>query len=214
MLPEIARRLGDVPGMPLLLEQRRRLSPGRVAPGRFEYSFIEFVIFAALLLGVTFLGLRWARGYRAKRDENMTASSGGWRFRTQLDIDAGSPFNRFPDLALAMPHDVMEGQEDDFEVAYFNAYPRRGSPVVPYALVQLPVDPPKGRFVAEQVPDVNASIWGPAASRLLADARGVVVETAPLALLVRSDGASAEAVGRFALALAKAVVEDARGPAH
>lgn len=44
----------------------------------------------------------------------------------------------------------------------------------------------------------------------MATANGVVVDTAPLALLVRSSGASADAVARLALALAKAVVDDSK----
>jgi hypothetical protein len=210
MLSDLARRLADVPGLPSLVEQRRRFSPDRVAPGRFEYSFVEFVIFAVVLLGLTFLGLRLARSYREKRDERLTASSGGWRIRSQLDIDAGSPYNRFSGLALRMPHDVMEGQEHGFEVAYFRGHLSKYSRDVPHALVQLPVDPPRLRFVAPDTPGAPIDGWGPRAAQVLSDARGVVVETAPLALMVFSNGASPEDVGRIALALAKAVVEDAQ----
>lgn len=182
----------------------------RVAPGRFEYSLIEFVVFAALLLGLTFVGLRMARSHREKRDERLTASSGGWRIRSQLDIDAGSPYNRFSGLALRMPQDVMEGREDGFEVSYFRGRLSGDRRDVPHALVQLPVDPPQRRYVARDTSGGLVDGWGPRAAHVLSGARGLVVETAPLALLVHSDGARSDDVGRVALALAKAVVEDAQ----
>lgn len=205
-----------------LLAQRYRSSgPTRLAPGRFEYSFIEFVIFAMVLLGGTFVALKLAREYRQRRDERLTETSGGWRIRSQLDVDAGSPYNRFPGLALRMPHDVMEGHDEGFEVSYFSAYlPRYVGDVpsnraVPHAIVQLPVDPPQGRHAAGDGPAAPIQGWGPRATQVLADARDVVVETAPLALMVASTtGASAVNVGRVALALAKAVVEDASGAAR
>jgi hypothetical protein len=185
--------------------------PDYVAPGRFEYSFIEFVIFAVVLLTTTFIGLKLARDYRQRRDERLTETSGGWRIRSQLDVDAGSPYNRFAGLALRMPHDVMEGHDEGFEVSYFSAHlPRHagdaGSRDVPHAIVQLPVDPPQRRHVAT---DGQIDGWGPRATQVLGEAPGVMVETAPLALMVSSTGASAVNVGRIALALAKAVVEDA-----
>jgi hypothetical protein len=202
-----------------LVAQRQSVHqrPDYVAPGRFEYSFIEFVIFVVVLLAVTFIGLKLARDYRQRRDERLTETSGGWRIRTQLDIDAGSPYNRFPGLALRMPHDVMEGHDDGFEVSYFSAYQPRyvgddpNNRDVPHAIVQLPVDPPECRHVATDGPAEPIDRWGPRATQVLIEARGVVVETAPLALMVCSTGASAVNVGRVALALAKAVVEDANG---
>jgi hypothetical protein len=189
--------------------------PDYVAPGRFEYSFIEFVIFAVVLLGGTFIGLKLARDYRQRRDERLTETSGGWRIRSQLDVDAGSPYKRFPGLALRMPHDVMEGHDDGFEVSYFSAHLPRyvgdaGSRDVPHALVQLPVDPPQRRYIAGDTAPGVVDGWGPRATQVLAEAPGVVVETAPLALMVSSTSASAVNVGRIALALAKAVVEDAK----
>ena len=80
MFPDLVRRLAAAPVVALKLEQYRQLD--RVAPGRFEYRFIEFMVFAAVLLGLTFVGLRMARSYREKRDERLTASSGGWRIRS------------------------------------------------------------------------------------------------------------------------------------
>ena len=210
MLPDILRQLGASPILPRLLAQRQRYS-NRVAPGRLEYSFFEFVIGAALLLGLTFAALALARRYRTERDERLTAQAGGWRVRSQLDFDPGDPFNRFPGLGLAMPQNVMEGQEEGFDVAYFEANVGRRQPSVPHALVQLPVEPPRERYVADDG-GVVGSGWGPRASQLLATASGVVVETAPLAVLVRSSGASSDAVSRFALALARAVVDDAKAP--
>jgi hypothetical protein len=113
-----------------------------------------------------------------------------------------------------MPHDVMEGHDEGFEVSYFSAYlPRYVGDVpsnraVPHAIVQLPVDPPQGRHVVGDGAAESIDGWGPRAAQVLGDARDVVVETAPLALMVSSTGASAVSVGRIALALAKAVVED------
>ena len=210
MIPDLVVRLAAAPVVALMLEQYRR--DDRVAPGRMEYSFIEFVVFVVVLLGATFVGLRMARSSREKRDERLTASSGGWRIRSQLDLDAGSPYNRFPGLALRAPHDVMEGLEDGFEVSYFRGHLSEQRRDVPHALVQLPVDPPQRRDVAAATPDGPTHDWGLRAAHVLSEASGVVVETAPLALMVHSSGAPAEVVGRVALALAKAVVEDANSP--
>ena len=212
IIPNPVFRLAAAPVVALMLEQYRR--DDRVAPGRMEYSFIEFVVFVVVLLGATFVGLRMARSSREKRDERLTASSGGWRIRSQLDLDAGSPYNRFPGLAWRGPHDVMEGLEEGLEVSYFHGGPisAQGRSDVPYALVQLPVDPPQRRDVAADTPGGPTHGWGPRAARVLSEARGVVVETAPLALLVHSNSAPAEVVGRVALALAKAVIEDANSP--
>jgi len=201
----------------LIAQRYRSSSPTRLAPGRFEYSFIEFVLFAMVLLGGTFVVLKLAREYRQRRDEQLTETSGGWRIRSQLDVDAGSPYNRFPGLALRMPHDVMEGHDEGFEVSYFTAYlPRYVGDAwkrdVPHAIVQLPVDPPQRRHIAQDGAAEPIEGWGPRAKQVLSDARGVVVETAPLALMVASTtGGAAVNVGRVALALAKAVVEDASG---
>lgn len=174
--------------------------PDYVAPGRFEYTFIEFVIFVVVLVAATLVGLQMARSYRERRDARLTESSGGWRIRSQLDVDAGSPYNRFPGLALSMPHDVMEGHDEGFEVSYFSAHrPRRAgdnsdAPTVlgnagsrrdvPHAIVQLPVDPPQRRYVAADAAAGVIDGWGSRASKVLSDARGVVIETAPLALMV------------------------------
>jgi hypothetical protein len=223
MRPDLLRPLVDTWALAQRQSVHRR--PDYVAPGRFEYSFIEFVIVAVVLLATTFIGLKLARDYRARRDERLTETSGGWRIRSQLDIDAGSPYNRFPGLALRTPHDVMEGHDEGFEVSYFSGHlprvpgdnaeapPVLGNAVgrrdVPHAIVQLPVDPPRRRYVATDPPAGPLDGWGPRAAQVLGEARGVVVETAPLALMVSSWGASAVVVGRVALALAKAVVEDA-----
>jgi hypothetical protein len=211
--PDLLRILLDT----WFLAQRQSVHrrPDYVAPGRFEYSFLEFVIFVVVLLAAGFIGLKLARDYRERRDQRLTETSGGWRIRSQLDTDAGSPYNRFPGLALRMPHDVMEGHDDGFEVSYFSGHlPRHMGDAgtrrdAPHAIVQLPVDPPQRRHVASDAPAEPIDGWGPLATQVLSDARGVVVDTAPLALMVHSRGASAAEVSRVALALAKAVVEDA-----
>lgn len=175
------------PGPPVidtwLLAQRYRSSgPSRVVPGRFEYSFIEFVLLVMVLLGGTFIALKLAREYGQRRDERRSETSGGWRLRSQLDVEAGSPYNRFSGLALRMPHDVMEGHDEGFEVSYFSAHlPRRAGdnaearPVlgetgsrrdVPHAIVQLPVDPPLHQIVSTDAGRPTDG-WGPRATQVL-----------------------------------------------
>jgi len=81
-----------------------------------------------------------------------------------------------------------------------------------YILVQLPVDPPQ-RAVINTDGVIDATVlasWGPRASRVLTSAQGGLrVETAPRAILVESTRARSDAVGRVALALARAIVDDA-----
>lgn len=185
----------------------------RVAPGRFEYSGGEFFILALGLAALTIVGLFVARIVRDNRDARLSDSSGGWRIRSQFDLDLPDPYCRFSGLALEGPHNAMEGTEQGFEVAYFEVTVGRRPPVVrPCAIVQLPDDPPRTRVDAVHGrPHASAlSAWGPAARAVLAEVQNVTIETAPLALLVRSTGAPSEAVSRTALALAKALGEDAR----
>ncbi len=186
-------------------------TPSTVADGRFEFGGLAFVLGAAALLGATVVGLFIARRVRESRDARTSELSGGWRIRTHLDLEPGDPYDRFEGLGLMAPHNVMEGTDDGFSVAYFEVTVGRQSPVVrPCALVQLPVDPPRPFAVdAEGPPDPTVMAgWGPKAIAVLSTAYGVRVETAPLALLVRSTRAPSDAVARVALALARAVVED------
>jgi len=88
------------------------------------------------------------------RDASLTEAAGdGWRIRSELPHDAGSPYSDFAtDLFLLMPSDVMEGTEEGFEVAYFTIEDGGGwrSRIQrPAATVQVAVETPKFRYLAE-----------------------------------------------------------------
>ncbi len=186
-------------------------TPSRVVEGRFEFGGVTFVLGAGLLLGLTFAGLLAARHYRESRDARLSESSGGWRLRAHLDLDPGDPFSRFDGLGLMAPHNVMEGTEDGFPVAYFEVTVGRETRIVrPCALVQVPVDPPRPYAVDAEGP-VDPTLlagWGPRAAAVLSSAYGVRIRTAPLAILVQSTRAPSDTVSRVALALAHALVAD------
>lgn len=187
-------------------------TPSRVVEGRFEFSGVAFLVGAGLLLVLTFAALLAARRYRESREARLSHSSGGWRIRAHLDLDAGDPYSRFEGLGLMAPHNVMEGTEEGFDVAYFDVPVGHEAPVVrPCALVQVPVEPPRPFALNAEGASDPAILagWGPAAAAVLSAAHGVRIETASRALLVRSIRASAETVGRVALGLARALVEDA-----
>lgn len=191
------------------------LAERRVAPGRFEYSSGEFLLIGLGLVGVTILGLFVARLVRENRDARLSASSGGWRIRADLDLDLPDPFSRFAGLVMRGPHNVMEGTEEGVEVAYFDVTEGRRTRIVrPCALVQVAEDPPRVTLDTTHGRPSGAALepWGAAARQVLAEVQGVRIETAPLAILVQSTGASADTVSRVALALAKAVVADAAAP--
>lgn len=191
-------------------------------------SLFEFLAVAFLLLGGTFAGLALARRHRLARDARLSQVPGGWRFRSQLDVEPGDPYNRFEMLRWAMAREVMEGREDGFDVAYFELrVGRRTGHWRPCALVQLPIEGPKFRVIAREggpSDPADALQWitaahheggptgqiGTRAAQVLHTMRAVVAETAPFALLVRSTGAPADTVHRTALALAKGIVEDDR----
>ena len=169
------------------------------------------------------------------RDASLTEAAGdGWRIRSELPHDAGSPYSDFAtDLFLLMPSDVMEGTEEGFEVAYFTIEDGGGwrSRIQrPAAIVQVPVETPKFRYLAEDV-DYDAGRVlstleqrtpphhdsgtpgriGRKTAEALSLARSVLIETAPFAVFVRSKGATTEEVRRLTMALANALVVDARG---
>jgi hypothetical protein len=188
-------------------------------------------ILIVLVGGFGFLVVR--RHWLYKRDAELSEGAGaGWRFRSELPRDAGPPYSDFAaDLFLLMPSDVMEGIEEGFETSYFTIEDGgrwRGRIQRSAAIVQLPVETPKFRYVAEDLdggaPGVLAAIQrhtpphhdtgtpgrvGPMTAELLSYARSVLVETSPFAVFIRSKGASAEAVSRLTMALAKAIVADA-----
>jgi len=171
-------------------------------------------ILVIVLLAVTGIGLLVSRHYRESRDARLSESSGGWRMRAQLGLDPGDPYSRFSGLALTSPHNVMEGTEEGFEVSYFDISPlgRDTTVVRPCAIVQLPVNPPQ-RAVISTDGVIDATVlagWGTRASRVLTSAQGGLrIKTAQLAILVESTRAPSDAVSRVALALARAIVDDA-----
>jgi hypothetical protein len=170
-----------------------------------------------------------------RRDAALTEAAGGdWRVRSELPHDAGPPFSDFGlELFLLMPSDVMEGTEEGFEVAYFTIEDGRRTRIQrPAAIVQVPVETPKFRYVTHDLDDTavrhlaalqqqtpphhdtgTAGRVGPRTGELLALARSMIVETAPFSVFIRSKGASREVVQRLALALAKAIVADAASSA-
>jgi hypothetical protein len=166
-----------------------------------------------------------------RRDASLTEAAGGdWRVRSELPHDAGPPFSDFGlELFLLMPSDVMEGTDEGFEVAYFTIEDGRRTRIQrPAAIVQVPVETPKFRYITRDIDDEAgrrlaelqqqtpphhdtgaAGRVGPRTAELLSSAGSMIVETAPFSVFIRSKGASTEAVQRLALALAKAIVADA-----
>jgi hypothetical protein len=172
-------------------------------------SELEFLAIAAGLLTATFVGLGIARRLRERHDETYSDSAGGWTLRSQLPIDPGPPYNQFGELALAFVHDIREGRDEGFDVAYFQIIDRHRV-VHPCALVQLPVEGPT-LSMTEGSP-VPAGV-GPQAAELLSRLSGQQVQCAPFALFMQSLTVSSHTVERTALALAKAIVADAQSAA-
>jgi hypothetical protein len=188
-------------------------------------------ILVVLVGGFTLLAVR--RYWIDKRDAAFTEAVGAeWRLRSELPLDAGPPYSDFgAELLLTGPSDVMEGMDEGFEVAYFTTYEGGRShsrAEWPGAIVQLSVETPKFRFVAEDLDERaprrlktlqretpphyytgRPGRVGPATAELLSGARSVIVTTAPFAVWVQSRGAPSREVNRLAIALAKALVVDA-----
>lgn len=196
---------------------------------------MEFIaILVVLIGGFGFLAVR--RHWLERRDASLTETAGGdWRIRSELPLDAGPPYADFaPDLFLLMPSDVMEGTDEGFDVAYFTVEDggrNRGRIQRPAAIVQVPIETPRFRYLAEDLDDDAAQSLaafqqqtpphydsgtagriGPKTAELLSRARSVIVETATFAVFIRSKGATSREVNRLALELAKAMVADARAP--
>jgi hypothetical protein len=172
-------------------------------------SLNEFMAIAAGLLSATFVGLWIARRLRERRDEAYSDPAGAWTLRSQLPIDLGPPYNQFGELYLAFVHDIREGRDEGFDVAYFQI--RDTHRVVhPCAIVQLPVEGPT-LSMTEGSP-VPAGV-GPQAAELLARLSGLSVQCAPFALFMQSLTVSGDTVERTALALAKAIVADTQSAA-
>ena len=185
-----------------------------------------------LVGGVSLLAVR--RYLRDRRDAEATEATGGdWRIRSEIPLDVGPPYADFgAELTLAGPSDVMEGIDEGFEVAYFTTHEggrNRRHVERAGAIVQVAIETPKFRYVAEDLDDRAPQTLallqvqtephhdtgrpgrvGPQAALLLARARSVIVTTAPFAVWIQSRGAPAPEVQRLAIALAKAFVADAR----
>jgi hypothetical protein len=102
-----------------------------------------FQLIAAGLLTATYLGLTIASKIRERRDAKLTeATSGRWRIRAQIPLPAPDPYLRFGILEAAMILNTMEGTDEGFEVAYFDAYIKRGHGREHGAIVDLPVEGP------------------------------------------------------------------------
>jgi hypothetical protein len=172
-------------------------------------SEFEFYAVALGLLTVTFVGLGIARHLRERHDETYSDPAGGWTLRSQLPLDPGPPYNQFGELYLAFVHDVREGRDEGFDVAYFQVRDRQRL-VHPCAIVQLPVEGPT--LTMTEGSPVPADV-GPRVGELLARLSGLRVQCAPFALFMQSLTVSSETVERSALALARAIVADAQGTA-
>lgn len=186
-------------------------------------------ILVVLVVGLGFLAAR--RHWLAHRDATLTEAAGhGWRIRSELPHDAGPPYSDFGiELFLMMPSAIMEGTEEGFEVAYFTIEDGRRSRIQrPAAIVQVPVETPKFRYMTldldddaaghlaalqQQTPPHHdtgrAGRVGPRTAALLSTATSIIVETAPFSVFIRSKGASTEVVRRLTMALARAIVADA-----
>lgn len=85
------------------------------------------------------------RRWLERRDAARTAATGGaWRFRYELPLDAGPPYNYFDALSLGRAFDTKRGTDQGFEVAYFTVGEgggRHSSPIKrPAAIVEVSVE--------------------------------------------------------------------------
>ena len=191
------------------------------------------MILVVLIGGFGFLAVR--RQWIERQDDAMNeVAEYGWRTRSDLPHDAGPPYHDYsPDLFLMMPSDIMEGTEEGFEVSYFTVRDRAGNragggPQHPASIVQVAVETPKFRYVAQDLAEGASGLLtslrhqtpphyeggtpgrvGPKTAEVLSLTRSVSVQTAPFSIFIRSHGASPEAVARLTMALAKAIVADA-----
>lgn len=157
--------------------------------------------------GAILLGYRI---YRDRRDAAYSDPSAGVTFSTELPLSGRAPFDRFPELLVRPPYDVLQMSDEGFDVAYFTiATGHRSRVERACALVQLPVDPPP--FDVTEGAPVPAGL-GPQTAEVLEYLAGVRVRTASHALLAQSISAPAPTVQRTALRLAKAIVADAKQP--
>jgi hypothetical protein len=102
--------------------------------------------------------------------------------------------------------DTMEGTDEGFEVAYFDAYIEEDVGLEHCAIVDLPVE---GPTLDPMTPVNERRAIGPKTSDVLASMAGLNVESAPFTILVHSSQPAA-AVHKDALRLAHAIVADAK----
>jgi hypothetical protein len=168
----------------------------------------HFTLITFGLLAITFAGLAIARMLRARREDAVNEGlTGGWRFRAELALPVGDPYDRFPELRLNPPYDIFEGRDEGFEVSYFHLREER-EPLVA-AIIQLPVEGPRIHgYYSSHAPVGGrvAEVWR--------ELGNVEVLTAPFALLVVSHRATEKEMQRAALRLAHAIVADAEGDAN
>jgi hypothetical protein len=166
-----------------------------------------FLLIAAGLLTATYVGLTIARTTRERRDATLTeASGGGWRIRSQIPFPAPDPYLRFGILEQAMILDTMEGTDEGFEVAYFDAYIEKANGREHCAIVDLPVE---GPTLDPRTPVNERRAAGPKTSEVLASMGTMEIASAPFTILIHSSQPAA-AVHKAALRLAHAIVSDAK----
>jgi hypothetical protein len=166
-----------------------------------------FTLIAGGLLTATYIGLTIARTIRERRDATFTeASGGGWHIRSQIPFPAPDPYLRFRNLEEAMILDTMEGTDEGFEVAYFDAYIEEAVGREHCAIVDLPVE---GPTLDPRTPANERRAIGPKTSDVLASIAGMDVDSAPFTILVHATQPAA-AVHKAALRLAHAIVADAK----
>jgi hypothetical protein len=166
-----------------------------------------FSLIAAGLLTATYIGLTIARAIRERRDAAFTeVSGGGWRVRSQIPFPAPDPYLRFGILEEAMILDTMEGTDEGFEVAYFDAYIEEATGREHCAIVDLPIE---GPTLDPRTPVNEQRAIGPKTADVLASMAAMNVATAPFTILVHSSQPAA-AVHKAALRLAHAIVADAK----
>jgi hypothetical protein len=167
----------------------------------------HFTLVAFGLLVLTYAGLTIARVRRARREAAVNEGlRDGWRFRAELALPVGDPYDRFRGLRFNPPFDIYEGRDEGFEVSYFQLR-HEGAPLAA-ALVQLPVEGPRLQGCYSPHTPVGGRV-----GEVWRELRNVEVSTAPFALCVVSDGATESEVHGAALRLAHAIVADARGGA-
>jgi hypothetical protein len=170
-------------------------------------SLEVFLLIALGLVAATGIGLGMARQIRERRDEALTeAADGGWRIRSQIPFPPPDPYFRFGILGSAMVLDAMEGTDEGFEVAYFDAYIEEAVGREHCAIVDLPVE---GPTLDPTTPEDERRAIGPKTADILMLIASMNVRSAPFAILVHS-AQPAAAVHKAALRLAHAIVDDAR----